>query len=157
MAKSNLEVSIEKAAADFAMVVVGAVKSATLQELIALQAGGSVKAKPGRKPGRKPGPKPGRKPGRKPGPKPGRKPGRKPGPKPKAQKIVEAPKKKKRVVKNYPKCAYPRCTNNRFPRGKGFCGDHWRQFVAGKIKAADTFKKAAKPAKKRVAKKRGKK
>ena len=40
MAKSNLESAIGRAAADFALVVVEAVKSATLQELIALQQDG---------------------------------------------------------------------------------------------------------------------
>jgi len=45
------------------------------------------------------------------------------------------------VVKNYPKCAYPKCNKNRFPRGKSFCGEHWRQWKASKIKAASTYKK----------------
>ncbi len=65
MPKSNLETSISTAAEAFALEVVEAVKEATLQELIALQAGEAPK-RPGRKPGRKPGPKPGRKPGRPP-------------------------------------------------------------------------------------------
>jgi hypothetical protein len=49
MPKTTLEKSIENAAADFALTIVGAVKGATLAELIALQAGGKRK-KPGRKP-----------------------------------------------------------------------------------------------------------
>ena len=39
MPKTTLEKSIENAAADFALAIVGAVKGATLAELIALQAG----------------------------------------------------------------------------------------------------------------------
>ena len=53
MPKTTLEKSIETAAADFALTIVGAVKGATLAELIALQEGDKSK-KPGRKPGRKP-------------------------------------------------------------------------------------------------------
>ncbi len=49
MPKTTLEKSIETAAADFALTIVGAVKGATLAELIALQAGDKHK-KPGRKP-----------------------------------------------------------------------------------------------------------
>ena len=49
MPKTTLEKSIENAAADFALTIVGAVKGATLAELIALQAGDKRK-KPGRKP-----------------------------------------------------------------------------------------------------------
>ncbi len=137
MPKSNLEKSISEAAEKFALEVVDAVRNATLQELIALQAGEAPK-KPGRKPGRPPGRKPGRPPGRK----PGRPPGRKPGPKPKAaaDKVV----KKKRVARNYPKCAYPGCDNNRFPRGKGFCGEHWRQWKSKKIKSSAYYEKQAK-------------
>jgi hypothetical protein len=157
MPRNTLEQTIEKAAADFALQVVAAIKSSSLQELMALQAGGAP-AKPGRKPGRpakkKPGRKPGRpakKAGRKPGrsatKKPGRKPGRaagKPGRKPKAAKAAKAPAaaktKKKRVVKNYPKCAFPSCGKNRFVRGKGFCGEHFKQFQDGKIQDAASYK-----------------
>ena len=49
MPKTTLEKSIETAAANFALTIVGAVKGATLAELIALQAG-SKRKKPGRKP-----------------------------------------------------------------------------------------------------------
>ena len=52
MPKKTLEKSIENAAADFALTIVGAVKGATLAELIALQEG-----TPKRR-GKKPGPKP---------------------------------------------------------------------------------------------------
>ena len=130
--KTSLEAAITKAASAFAMQIVEAVKGASLQELIALQG-----EKPKRR-GRKPGPKPKAK--KKPGPKPKAKrgPGR---PKKKVAAKKKVAVKKKRVVKNYPKCAYPKCNKNRFPRGKGFCGDHWKQWKAGKIKAASSYKK----------------
>jgi hypothetical protein len=53
------------------------------------------------------------------------------------KKGKEATPRKKRVVKNYPKCALPGCEKNRFPRGKGYCGDHWKEWKAGKIPAAN--------------------
>jgi len=131
--KASLEAAIAKAAGKFAMEIVEAVKGASLQEMIALQGGDGKKRR-----GRKPGPKPKAK--KKPGPKPKAKrgPGR---PKKKVVAKKKVAVKKKRVVKNYPKCAYPRCNKNRFPRGKGFCGEHWKQWKAGKIKAASTYKK----------------
>ncbi len=49
MPKTTLEKTIETAAAAFALTIAGAVKGATLAELIALQAGDKRK-KPGRKP-----------------------------------------------------------------------------------------------------------
>jgi hypothetical protein len=70
--------------------------------------------------------------------------------------IEDTSSKRKRVVKNYPKCAYPGCTKNRFVRGKGFCGDHWRMWLAGKIKSAEEYqnpKKAAKTRTRRTKKK----
>jgi len=131
--KASLEAAITKAAAGFAMEIIEAVKGASLQELLALQG-----EKPKRR-GRKPGPKPKKKVGRP------KKAGAKRGPgrprKAVAKKAVKPTVKKKRVVKNYPKCAYPKCNKNRFPRGKGFCGDHWRQWKAGKIKDAASYKK----------------
>ena len=139
MPKLKLETTIQKAASDFALTIVDAVKGATLEELIALQG-----ERPKRR-GRKPGPKPKAK--KKPGRKPGRPKKAKPGPKPKAKsaaaKKVAAKKaaaNKKRSI-NYPKCAYPGCKNNRYARGKGFCGDHFKKFKAGKIKAADSYQK----------------
>ncbi len=120
MAKTELEKAIVEATSAFALEIINAVQSSTLSDLIALQ-GGHVRKKPG--------------------PKPGSKRRKKPGPKPGAKKAATQPVKKKRVVKNYPKCAFPRCNNNRFVRGKGYCGDHWRKWKAGKIKAASTYKK----------------
>ena len=114
---AGLEKQIEAAAAQFALQIIEAVKSATLQELMALQE--SAEGVPKRR-------------------------GRKPGPKPAAEVAAPAKKvdgRKNRVVKNYPKCAYPKCNSNRFPRGEGFCGDHWRQWKDGKIKAASEYPK----------------
>jgi hypothetical protein len=120
MVKTSLEAQIEQAASAFALQIVEAIKGATLQELTALQESGLT-------------------------PTAGKRRGRKPGPKPKIQEEAEVEKKidrrKNRVVKNYPKCAYPGCTNNRFPRGKGFCGQHWRDWKAGKIKSAAAYTK----------------
>ena len=122
MGKSNLEGAIEKAASEFSKVIIAAVKSATLQELMALQAAGVGASKARRKPGRPRGLKIAKA-------------------KKVAKKATAAAPKKKRVVKNYPKCAYPGCEKNRFPRGKGYCGDHWRMSLAGKIKGEDSHKK----------------
>lgn len=80
-----------------------------------------------------------------------------PGRKPAAAKEATAPASKLKKLKNYPKCAYPKCNKNRFVRGKGFCGDHWRAWLDGKIKAADAYKSDKKPTAKRVVKKRAKK
>jgi hypothetical protein len=118
MSKNRLEETIAKAANRFALEILGAVKASSLQELMALSKGGAPavekKAKRGRKPKAVKAVKAG-----------------------KAAKAAKATKpRKKRVVKNYPKCAFPGCDKNRFPRGKGYCGDHWRQWKEGKIPAA---------------------
>ena len=127
MAKTNLEKAIEQAVGGFALDIVRAIKSSTLQDLVTLQTSG-VRKSPGR-PGRKPGAaKIVKTRGRKPA-----KPGRPANP--------AKPERKTRVVKNYPKCAFPRCTRNRFVRGKGFCGVHWKEMLAGKIKEAGHYKK----------------
>ena len=120
MPKTQLQKSIEQAVDNFASNIVGAVRGATIEELMVLQSGETLKS-PGKGPGRRP-----------------------------AAKTVEqaevstdkvTPEKKKRVVKNYPTCAYPRCRRNRFVRGKGFCGKHWKMWLAGEIKSADNYKK----------------
>lgn len=117
---SSLEKQIEEAAAMFALQVVEAVKNATVQELMALHAQEGGELSSGR--GRKPGPKP----------------------RVESEPQVKVDGRKNRVVKNYPKCAYPGCNNNRFPRGQGFCGEHWRLWKAGKIKSAAEYAKKAK-------------
>ncbi len=107
---ATLEKQIEEAAAAFALEIVNAVKKATLQELMALQAEGASGKRRGRKPQA-------------------------------AQPTKKVDGRKNRIVKNYPKCAYPKCNNNRFPRGQGFCGEHWRQWQEGKIKSAAEYAK----------------
>jgi len=141
MPKSTLESAIQKAASDFALTIVEAVKGSTLDELMALQ--GETPKRRGRKPGRpkkkaKPGPKPKKKVGRPPKAKTATR--KKPGPKPKAKSAAtkKSAANKKRSI-NYPKCAYPGCKNNRYARGKGFCGDHFKEFKAGKIAPADSY------------------
>jgi hypothetical protein len=120
MPKTQLQKAIEQAVENFASNIVGAVRGATVQELVVLQSGETIKS-------------------------PGRGPGRRPASKIVAQVEVStdkvAPEKKKRVVRNYPKCAYPRCRRNRFVRGKGYCGKHWKMWLAGEIESADHYKK----------------
>ena len=41
----------------------------------------------------------------------------------------------KRGTSSYPKCEYPGCDRNRFVRGKGYCGEHWRLWKDGQIPA----------------------
>ncbi len=56
------------------------------------------------------------------------------------KKAATARKKgKKKKAANYPMCAYPGCGKNRYPRGKGFCGEHFRMWLAGEIASADEF------------------
>lgn len=57
---------------------------------------------------------------------------------PKAASGAKAVATRKR--RNYPKCAFPGCEKNIFTRGKGFCGEHFKQHMDGKIKAAAEYK-----------------
>lgn len=68
----------------------------------------------------------------------------------------DLPFKRRRVVLNYPKCAFPGCSRNRFVRGKGYCGEHWRMFEAGEIGPAEG-PKAKKPAASPTGARRGRK
>ena len=100
MPKSKLESAIQKAASDFALTIVEAVKNSTLDELLALQ--GKTPKRRGRKPGpktkakKKPGLKPRKKVGRSPKAKTAAK--KKPGPKPK-KKAVSTRKAAKKAKK----------------------------------------------------------
>ena len=127
MAKTNLESDIEQAANKFALQIVEAVKGATLQELIELR---SASAPERSRLGRPRIVRPveeeeivRRKPGRP----------------PKKKKVVKVAQKRKRT--NFPKCAHPDCNKNRFSRGQGYCGYHWHEMKAGKIKGAESYKK----------------
>ncbi|MCK9463722.1 MAG: hypothetical protein M0R80_29230 [Proteobacteria bacterium] len=131
---SNLHATIEKAASAFSRSIIAAVKDSTLQELLALS--GAPAASPARKRGRPPksAAVPGRKPGRPPkvvAEKPTKKVTKKT-----TKKITKAtpvkktlkaakPAKKKRHI-NYPKCSVPGCGKNRYARGGGMCGEHYK-------------------------------
>ena len=114
--KTALENAIAAAAERFAGQIIDAVKGATLQELLALQAEGPIST-----------------------PAPKRGPGRPP--KSATPPLGAKPtQRKKRKPMNYPKCAFPGCGKNRFPRGKGFCGEHFNRYQAGEIKSAAEYK-----------------
>ena len=123
---SQLASVIEKAADAFAREIIVAVKAATLQELLAMQGGTAhkrgrpPKAKPGRKPGRPSKTKPGRKPGR-----PAKATGAKATAKKLAKKAAKPAANKKRSI-NYPKCSVPGCGKNRYSKGNGMCGAHFK-------------------------------
>ncbi|MCK9461350.1 MAG: hypothetical protein M0R80_17105 [Proteobacteria bacterium] len=130
---SQLASAIEKAADAFARSIITAVQVATLQELFAVQGGAAPAATGGKRRGRPPKAKPGRKPGRPPKGKPGRKPGRpakamaaKATAKKSVKKAAKAPARKKRRKINYPKCSVPGCGKNRYARGNGMCGEHFK-------------------------------
>ncbi len=114
----NLERQISEAASMFALQIIEIIKSATLQELSDLQGDKSLLPK-----------------------KRGRKPGTSMLKESTSSEIKKVDGRRNRIVKNYPKCAFPKCSNNRFPRGEGFCGVHWRQWKDGKIKAASDYPK----------------
>jgi hypothetical protein len=48
---------------------------------------------------------------------------------------------KMQTKKEHPKCSFPGCNKSRFVRGQGYCGKHWKQFKAGKIKSAGEYEK----------------
>ena len=115
MPKTSLEQVVAQAAREFALQVVEIVKGATLQELVNLSDAPPAKPRRGRKPAA-------------------------------AAETVAAPvtRRKTKKPRNYPKCAFPGCNNNRFVRGGGYCGEHWHQHKAGKIgPAANYIKEAA--------------
>lgn len=62
--------------------------------------------------------------------------------------VAEAPgrvtAKTPKAPAHYPKCAYPRCGKNRYARGHGFCGVHWKKWLSGKIKDASHYQRKAK-------------
>jgi len=117
----TLTTTIEKAAQDFAATILAAVKDASLQELLALQVSAPTPRR-GRPPTTKK--RAGRKPGRPP------KGGKKTSAKVVAQKSTAPAKKKKRKI-NFPKCSVPGCGKNRYARGNGMCGEHFKAAKAG--------------------------
>lgn len=96
-----LATAIRNAADKFADSILAAVKGASLQELLALQAGA-----PAARRGRPPKAKAGRKPGRP----------------PKAVAKKAAAKAAKKI--KWPKCKHEGCKRNAWAQGKGFCGQH---------------------------------
>ncbi|MFA5762656.1 MAG: hypothetical protein WC931_03665 [Bacilli bacterium] len=127
---SNLQSTIKNAAAAFAKRIIGAVKSSTLQELLAIQGdseGATVPKRRGRPPKAASGKKRGRPPMAVAKPK-AKKVAKKPVKKitkKVIKKVVKAPAKKKRKI-NYPKCSVPGCGKNRYARGNGMCGEHFK-------------------------------
>jgi hypothetical protein len=111
---SQLASVIEKAADAFAREIIEAVKGSSLQELLALSGGTA------RKPGRPPKAKPGRKPGR-----PAKATAAKATAKKIAKKTVKTSANKKRSI-NFPKCSVPGCGKNRYAKGNGMCGAHFK-------------------------------
>lgn len=71
---SSMKTVLKEMSDGFASKLIGLLKAATVEELIALQGEGKSRLKPVPKPGKKRGRKPGRKPGRNPGRKPSRPP-----------------------------------------------------------------------------------
>ena len=142
---SNLHATIEKAATTFARSIIAAVKGSTLQELLAIQGSTGGAAAPKRR-GRPPKAKPGRKPGRppkvttkvkttvkKPTKRVSKKAAKKTAPKAgkKAAKTVAKTSANKKRSINYPKCSVPGCGKNRYAKGNGMCGEHFKASKAG--------------------------
>ncbi len=113
MPSARLEHLIVSSAAEFARHLVNALRDATVQDMAELQL--------------EPAP---------PRPKRQRQPSRPPI-RPAASAPTPKPRKKRTA---YPKCAYPGCDKNRFPRGRGYCGDHWRKWKAGEIPGAEEYR-----------------
>lgn len=45
--------------------------------------------------------------------------------------------------KERPKCAFPDCERNRFVRGQGYCGKHWKKWKRGEIEGAGSWLKGS--------------
>jgi len=142
---SNLQATIEKAASAFARSIIAAVKGSTLRELLAIQGSTEGAAAPKRR-GRPPKAKPGRKQGRppkvttkvkttvkKPTKRVSKKAAKKTAPKAgkKAAKTVAKTSANKKRSINYPKCSVPGCGKNRYAKGNGMCGEHFKASKAG--------------------------
>jgi hypothetical protein len=42
--------------------------------------------------------------------------------------------------RRHPKCAFPGCERNRFVRGHGYCGKHWKRWKRGELPDAEAAK-----------------
>jgi hypothetical protein len=106
IAMSNLTSAIEKAAGDFALSIIAAVRGASLHELFALLGGTATRR------------------GRPPRARSGRKPGRKPGRPTEPKAIARKTGTKTRKKIEWPKCKQRGCTKNAWAQGSGYCGEH---------------------------------
>ena len=140
MAKTTLQKTIEEAANAFALQIVEAVKNATLQELISMQAD-NVAKKAGRPRNTESENTPATKTVRAKTTRASKAPSKKQTRRPTRALRKPAGRKVAKATRNYPKCAYPGCNKNRFARGKGFCGEHWKMSLAGEIKTAEAYTK----------------
>jgi len=72
-----------------------------------------------------------------------------------AKKATKTPARKRRKI-NYPKCSVPGCGKNRYARGNGMCGTHFKAAAkrTGKKPVRKVAKKAAMAAPKRSAENR---
>ncbi len=134
MPSNRLDDLIISSASEFALRIINAVRSATIQELTDFE----MKPVPNR-PTRRLVRHGGQAPIQPPAPDMDQQPIQHSDQPPMAAPTLK-PRKKRT---NYPKCAYPGCEKNRFPRGKGFCGDHWRKWELGEIKSAEEYRRAA--------------
>ncbi|MCU0662624.1 MAG: SWIM zinc finger family protein [Myxococcota bacterium] len=52
-----------------------------------------------------------------------------------------AKKPKESVPRKFPTCVFPGCDKNRFVRGRGYCGEHWKRWQQGEILGSDEMVK----------------
>jgi excisionase family DNA binding protein len=116
MPKTGLERAIEEAVTEFTEFIIEAVKDLPLEELSELR-GEDLIERPDLVEDVQPEPEPHLE--------------------PKAAPAPEYEQETKKKV--YPKCVYPGCTKNRFVRGRGYCGKHFRQWRKGKIEDPEVF------------------
>ncbi len=129
MPSTRLEHLIVSSAGEFAQYLVNALKDATVQDMAELQ----LKPAP-RRPDRL------RSHERTEGPDMGDPSVRQPAQRFTRPAATESSRRPRKKRTNYPKCAYPGCERNRFPRGKGYCGEHWRKWQAGEIEGAEEYR-----------------
>ncbi len=118
MSNTRLARAIGEAANEFAVKVVEALKGATLEEIIEFQSLDELvrfQKDDEVEPGEASSP-----------PAPPLQKGKKRGPKPKLKPKVMPVKSRGHL-----QCAHPDCTRNRYPRGQGYCGEHWRELKEG--------------------------
>lgn len=150
----NLKTAMDKLAESFAKEIIAAIRDSSLSDVwrIEKEAFKAMRTARGKKRGRKPGRKPAAKARRKPA-KPTRKSRRSPAKASKRRSVARNPAKrgakktaKKAVLRTTkkgasrkprtaPKCVFPGCTKNRYPKGGGYCSTHFRKHRKGEIPA----------------------